>query len=458
MMYSFNVSNVNIDYQRMIEMISTSVKYTSQIVGEHGYADRLRQTIYGIITNKRYNHITRSEGLRNGIMQYVPDDFVNLICSSMVKNNELLLKNLVIKNDGKYYISQNNLEYLVNYYCQNELLPIMESLPIQLSLFEKYRPEYNNLQPQNVQYYRPSNECRRAVLGNFQIRLLNSSACGDGMYAYSDVGKYRKNQEDSYYIGVHPNNSNFKIMIVADGMGGEANGEVASNTVVKEILLWFEQLPGNEFYTENNQALANALQTKIIQIHKELCNTILRGGTTLCLSIIKDDSILVGNIGDSKGYIIKDDNLIFMTEPENVPNKYEHIPEPFARYHDSNNVVLSCIGPSYGDAAPVIDFSQIKIKKGSNYKVILCSDGVVDCITNKDIVDIANTSNDPARQIVEMAIANDSYLQDDLNKANDKERRLVGEYIANGSMKNYIPGGKDNTTAVVAEIENGRHR
>ena len=147
-----------------------------------------------------------------------------------------------------------------------------------------------------------------------------------------------------------------------------------------------------------------------------------------------------------------------MTEPENVPNKYEHIPEPFARYHDSNNVVLSCIGPSYGDAAPVIDFSQIKIKKGSNYKVILCSDGVVDCITNKDIVDIANTSNDPARQIVEMAIANDSYLQDDLNKANDKERRLVGEYIANGSMKNYIPGGKDNTTAVVAEIENGRHR
>ncbi len=453
-MYSFNINNnSNFDYEKMKNRILIAIKYTSEKYGI-SVNENLRNTIYEIIVNKQYDYITRDRGLRSEIKQYTSDDFVDLICHIAKQKSDSLYNGLVVEHDNKYYISEDTIKYLIEFCCNYELLPLINNLNIQTSSYnEKQNQE---LKSENVKYNKPSDELRNAILTGKQTSLSNSSYISNGMYAYSDVGLRRKNQEDSYYIGVHPNNSDFKIMMVADGMGGVLNGEIASNMVIKEIMLWFENLPSQEYYNFDNQQLSVDLQKKIIEIHKKLCNTIEQGGTTLCLSIKKNNSILMCNIGDSQGYVMKDGKLIFATTPENIPTVYWKIPSSFSRYHVDNNVIMSCIGPSYNNKYPVGNFNNIKLHDENNYKVILCSDGVSDCMTDEDIINIARKSNNPASDIVKMAITNDSYIKKDLMKADKETKEYIKKLIEKGEMHEHINGGKDNTTALVGEINNSK--
>ena len=76
---------------------------------------------------------------------------------------------------------------------------------------------------------------------------------------------YRDNQEDAGLIMVHPSNPNFKLMVVADGMGGHDNGEVASATVISQIKEWFENDVSPEYY-EKTEELQEMLKEKILEI------------------------------------------------------------------------------------------------------------------------------------------------------------------------------------------------
>ena len=114
----------------------------------------------------------------------------------------------------------------------------------------------------------------------------------------SDVGRLRKNNEDSHKLAE-------PLLIVADGMGGAAAGEIASSIAVKTIT---EKLAGLSYTTDNDvaQKVREAVLAANDEIKKQMkLNPELEGmGTTVVMAIHFDDRILIGNLGDSRAYLV----------------------------------------------------------------------------------------------------------------------------------------------------------
>ena len=118
----------------------------------------------------------------------------------------------------------------------------------------------------------------------------------------SDIGLVRQNNEDSGLIGKH-------FLLVADGMGGHAAGELASSTAISIVA----QVDANKEKLENlNEKLLNIPDV----ITKELKNAISKDssragmGTTLTSAVIEGSSLKVSQVGDSRAYLVRDKRII----------------------------------------------------------------------------------------------------------------------------------------------------
>ena len=125
-------------------------------------------------------------------------------------------------------------------------------------------------------------------------------------YLYiTDPGKVRERNEDS--VNIVENASGEILLAVADGMGGHKDGEVASSIALNHIATRFKEISsvGNKEdainWIQDIVKEANALIYKYVSMHKESSGM----GTTLVLAILSKTFLLVGNIGDSSGYVIK---------------------------------------------------------------------------------------------------------------------------------------------------------
>ncbi|HTF63971.1 MAG TPA: protein phosphatase 2C domain-containing protein [Edaphobacter sp.] len=127
--------------------------------------------------------------------------------------------------------------------------------------------------------------------------------------ALSDVGYRRSNNEDSFGYDAKTN-----IFVVCDGMGGVAAGEIASYKAVELTLKIYNDLGSQEMNTEGRlrSAIASANETvwnMSQQDHK------LRGmGTTLVAASILRNKLVIGNVGDSRAYFLRDGDCVQITE------------------------------------------------------------------------------------------------------------------------------------------------
>jgi protein phosphatase len=124
----------------------------------------------------------------------------------------------------------------------------------------------------------------------------------------SDVGLVRENNEDSGLIGKH-------FLLVADGMGGHAAGELASSTAVSIVA----QVDSNkDKLTDLNQKLQSIPNV----ITKELKNAITKDssragmGTTLTSAVIEGRLLKVSQVGDSRAYLVRDKKMIRLTKDQ----------------------------------------------------------------------------------------------------------------------------------------------
>ena len=125
----------------------------------------------------------------------------------------------------------------------------------------------------------------------------------------TDAGKVRTHNEDSVIIVGNKNNE--FILAVADGMGGHKAGEIASNIAIEHIVQSFESMETivkKEEVIDWLRKIVKEINEKIFEytsIHPESKGM----GTTLVIAIKTDDYILYGNIGDSSGYVVKNEKL-----------------------------------------------------------------------------------------------------------------------------------------------------
>ena len=167
-------------------------------------------------------------------------------------------------------------------------------------------------------------------------------------YSYlTDPGKVRDHNEDSVVI---TENANKEILLaVADGMGGHLAGEVASSIAITHIGKRFREMStvGNKEDAFNwlQEAFSeiNALIYQYTESHPESKGM----GTTLVTAVLTTDFLLFGNIGDSSGFVVKNNKLHKVTVDHTLVNllvKSGELTEEEAKDHPRKNVLMKALG------------------------------------------------------------------------------------------------------------------
>ncbi len=208
-------------------------------------------------------------------------------------------------------------------------------------------------------------------------------------YLYiTDPGKVRERNEDS--VNIVENASGEILLAVADGMGGHKDGEVASSIALNHIATRFKEISsvGNKEdainWIQDIVKEANALIYKYVSMHKESSGM----GTTLVLAILSKTFLLVGNIGDSSGYVIKNKKLHKVTVDHTLVNllvKSGELSEKEAKNHPKKNVLMRALGASVD-----VEVDIFNVELGID-GIFLCSDGLTNMLDDNTIEKILNS-------------------------------------------------------------------
>ncbi|EDY85898.1 protein phosphatase PrpC [gamma proteobacterium HTCC5015] len=210
------------------------------------------------------------------------------------------------------------------------------------------------------------------------------------MVALSDTGVTREHNEDSVYV-----ETELRLAVLADGMGGYKAGEVASALTVNTIISELTEAQDNDFqeHLENELGLspqASALEAAIqasnslvyrTQKNNEECQGM---GTTVVAALFYDDGLAVAHTGDSRLYRVREGQLEQLTTDhtllQELIERGFYTPEE-ARESLNKNLVTRALGI---DPKVAVDVHQELASPDDIY--LLCSDGLNDMIEDAEIL------------------------------------------------------------------------
>jgi PPM family protein phosphatase len=236
--------------------------------------------------------------------------------------------------------------------------------------------------------------------------------------ARTDVGRIRKGNEDS----LHASANDYRgLFIVADGMGGHAAGEVASEMAVEIVsrdLSDLNDLDAPDAHSRVARALRDANRAVYERTRTERDK--LGMGSTVSALLLSENKYIVGHVGDSRIYIVRDAGMHQLTRDHSLVQEQVDAglltPEQ-ARRHPQSNVITRCVGMA-DDIDPDVFSGEAQI--GDTF--LLASDGLTGMIEDRRIQQL----------LVSRA----------------KPERIVDALIQEANMN----GGNDNITAVVVRV------
>lgn len=242
------------------------------------------------------------------------------------------------------------------------------------------------------------------------VRLLHA--------ARTDVGMIRSGNEDNFAVS---SNGEHGLFIVADGMGGHAAGEVASEMAVQTVereLANVRDLDNRVTGDRVKEALKKANRT----IHDRTITEVDKQGmgTTASVLLMSGHRYLIGQVGDSRVYMLRDGALQQITKDHSYVQ--EQVDAGFltpeqARYHPYSNVITRCVGAS-PDVEP--DLYQGEVRVGDLF--LVASDGLTGMVDDRRLQMLLMSRAEPERKV----------------------HSLISE--ANGR------GGLDNITAIIVQV------
>jgi serine/threonine-protein kinase len=222
----------------------------------------------------------------------------------------------------------------------------------------------------------------------------------------SSAGTVRPHNED--YVGfwqpeaLEEKRNRGAIAVLADGVGGQGRGEVASRLAVEEALKAFREAQGDvspqQLLTQIFNAANLAVYDKGMENHASD-----RMATTLAIAIFRNDHVTVGNVGDSRVYLTRRGEIKQISTDHSyvaMQRKFGLISEEDAKLSENRSILTRSVGQE-----PVIrvDVEDVAVQKGD--RIVLCSDGLHTCVEDGEICDIAGRyAPGPAcRQLVALA-------------------------------------------------------
>jgi protein phosphatase len=212
-------------------------------------------------------------------------------------------------------------------------------------------------------------------------------------------------------------------LVVCDGMGGAAAGEVASHMAVDTL---FEMLRGDDA-PEGRDRFARRLVDSIEEAGRRIFlsakkDRTRRGmGTTATVAGLVDKVLFVGQVGDSRCYILRGGQLSLITKDQSLVNQLieaGQLTEAEAEAFEHSNIILQALGTTQ---QVVVDLTFVELRRGD--RVLVCSDGLSGLVSD-DVIRAEMVSVEPLPQLAD---------------------RLVD--LANAA------GGHDNVTCIVADFD-----
>jgi protein phosphatase len=216
--------------------------------------------------------------------------------------------------------------------------------------------------------------------------------------ARSDVGLVRANNQDSGYAGPH-------LLVVADGMGGHAGGDVASSVTIAALAPLDEEAHGaDDALDVLSTALATAKAEIVARIEKD--PELAGMGTTVTAILRSGNKLSMVHLGDSRCYVLREDELTQVTTDhtfvQHLVDTGKITPEE-AEHHPQRSVVMRVLGDF--DLALSPDLSVREARLGDRY--MLCSDGLSGFVSMDTIAETMQTTDDPgecAEQLLQLAL------------------------------------------------------
>ena len=209
-------------------------------------------------------------------------------------------------------------------------------------------------------------------------------------WAVSEKGG-RLNNEDSIFPLPEAINTDQKLFLVCDGVGGAEKGEIASSLACDAFQTFFSTFCEGEPTAEFVNRTIRYVETRFddyVALHPEAKGM----ATTLTMVFLGNAGITLAHIGDSRIYYFRQGKILYQTEDHSLVNvwvKMGQITPEEALLHPRRNVITRAIqGTEHPTEADVVRLDDVK---GGDY-VFMCSDGVLERLDSEQLASIFQTS------------------------------------------------------------------
>jgi protein phosphatase len=243
------------------------------------------------------------------------------------------------------------------------------------------------------------------------------------VFGRTDVGKARDHNEDSFVVAdlttrnaslqpevrAHEVGRRGTLFMVADGMGGAAAGEVASEMATSTVYdHMVTQWGSDQEVTEQRFAyrLKEAVEIANQQIHDYAAAHLdARGmGTTTTAAGVFQGALYLTQIGDSRGYLIRQNRIAQITKDQSLMQRLVdagELTEEEAAVSERRNIILQALGP---DAHVKVDLTRQELRKGDI--LVMCSDGLSGLVKKEEILGTVTQATDlvsACKELIELA-------------------------------------------------------
>ena len=251
-----------------------------------------------------------------------------------------------------------------------------------------------------------------------EIRLTPTEVLA--VASLTDLGCVRKNNEDSKGVFAGADPARGHLLIIADGMGGAAAGEVASGIAVETVRATYFDAPAG---SPPSDALRRAVEAANASIHRRAVDDPKLGGMgTTCTAVaVVGRQVSYGHVGDSRAYVAANGSLSQLTRDHSLAAELARSGGEGGAPARAKNVLTRCLGVK---PEVKVDVSEQAIPLPDDAVLVMCTDGLTNLVEDGEIL------------------------------------HMVSMYLPDGACKRLVAlarerGGPDNITVIVARLTRG---
>jgi protein phosphatase len=209
----------------------------------------------------------------------------------------------------------------------------------------------------------------------------------------TDTGRRRRRNEDAFVLAP-------PLFAVADGMGGAQAGEVASRLAAAALE---DTDPGR---LTGPERVASLIQEANRRVHERSSSDPSTSGmgTTMTVALVEDDGVVIGHVGDSRAYLVRNRHIEQITEDHSLVNellKSGKLSAREAEVHPQRSVITRAVGTD-----PDVDVDSFTVDARDGDVFLICSDGLTDMVDDERILEtVAQHGDDLDRITKQLVIA-----------------------------------------------------